>query len=306
MTQPAHTDEVLTATVEAYRIHGSHRATAEALGLARSTVGLHLKRAAERGLMGFSPVLPGFRVSKTTEVLDGDGNISRQYIQQRPEVGGSFEVPSGHMVKGESALIDAEGRVIQKWVKTRNEYTPENIADILKAAFSEYEPSAAPVRAPAASDLDLLNLYPCNDWHVNLLTWERETGQNWDLGIAERVIGGGVDEAVARSPSADVGVVLGGGDLLHADNNESRTARSNNVLDTDGRHTKGLEVAGRLMVRTVDAALRKNRRVIVRVLQGNHDEHTSVAIGYFLLAWYRNEPRVTVDADASLFWWHRH
>jgi hypothetical protein len=43
----------------------------------------------------------------------------------------------------------------------------------------------------------------------------------------------------------------------------------------------------------------------VRILPGNHDEHASVAVAYFLLAWYRNEPRVTVDVDPSLFFWFR-
>jgi hypothetical protein len=77
------------------------------------------------------------------------------------------------------------------------------------------------------------------------------------------------------------------------------------VLDVDGRYQKGLLVASRLMVRTADAALRHHKRVTIRILPGNHDEHSSVAIAYFLLAWYRNEPRVTVDVDPSLFFWFR-
>src|SRR6185369_5675653 len=60
-----------------------------------------------------------------------------------------------------------------------------------------------------------------------------------------------------------------------------------------------------LMVRTTDAALRRHERVTLRILPGNHDEHSSVAIAYFLLAWYRNEPRVVVDVDPSLFFWRR-
>lgn len=72
-----------------------------------------------------------------------------------------------------------------------------------------------------------------------------------------------------------------------------------------GAIPKIVEVAGRLHVRTVDAQLREHKRVIVRILPGNHDEHSAVALAYFLLAWYRNEPRVTVDVDPSLFFWHR-
>jgi hypothetical protein len=44
---------------------------------------------------------------------------------------------------------------------------------------------------------------------------------------------------------------------------------------------------------------------LIRILPGNHDPYSSVAIAYFLLAWYRNEPRVSVDVDPSLFFWFR-
>lgn len=62
-----------------------------------------------------------------------------------------------------------------------------------------------------------------------------------------------------------------------------------------------LKVACHVMVRTVDAMLRRHGRVTVRVLPGNHDEHASVAVSYFLMAWYRDEPRVTVDVGPGLF-----
>ncbi len=61
----------------------------------------------------------------------------------------------------------------------------------------------------------------------------------------------------------------------------------------------------RITVRTVDAMLRRHDRILVRILKGNHDEHCAVAIAHFLYAWYRNEPRVAVDLDPSLFWYAR-
>lgn len=301
-----HTDE-LVQTVAAYEANDrNQRATALQLGLARSTLQNRLRRAAEQGLMGFSPVLPGFRVSKTTEVLDGDGNISRQFIQQRPGLGDEFEVPAGFAVKGESALIDASGRVIQKWVKTREERDPVDLVETLKAAFVGYEPSAPISTPPAYIDEDLLTLIPCNDWHVGMFAWKRETGADWDLEIAEREIGRGIEDAIARSPRAGTAIVLGGGDLTHADNNNNETERSRNKLDVDGRHQKVMEVAGRLMARTVDAALRHNGRVLVRNLKGNHDKETAPAIAWYLSAWYRNEPRATIDLDQSKFFYHQH
>src|SRR5215469_11227616 len=105
---------------------------------------------------------------------------------------------------------------------------------------------------------------------MNLLCWEREVGENWDLKIAERVIGDAICSVINRAPQSGTAVVLGGGDLMHNDDNTNRTARSGNILDADGRHAKGIEAAQRLKVITIDQALKHNDRVIVRILKGNH------------------------------------
>lgn len=300
---PGLTDEQAREAAEAYNAHNRVKAAAaEALGIPASTFKNRLKHAAGRGMMLDHPAaMPGFRVSRVAEGPNGKS------IEQKPERGEPFEVPAGHRVKGVSALLDEDGRKIVEWVKTREDAVSlDSAIDSIRNAFAEFEGRATPVTPPAAASADLLTLVPCNDWHVNLLTWSRETGQNWDLKIAERIIGEGIEDAISRSPGAGVAIVLGGGDLMHADDNTNRTAMSGNVLEADGRHQKGIEAAQRLKVRTIDAALRHNDKVIVRILRGNHDEYSSVAIAYFLLAWYRNEPRVTVDVDASLFFYHRH
>lgn len=300
MTTPSIPDDIIAERVAAYLAADRNQSAAAAtLGIARETLQRSLRQAATKGLLGTAPVLPGFRISQTTSTPHGD------FVQQKPERGPEFEVPAGHRVKGVSALVDADDREIIKWVKTAEQPSAIDLAETLKAAFLDYAPAAEPAPAPVFVADDLLTLVPANDWHINLLTWARETGQNWDLKIAEPTIGNAIEDAINRSPSAGKAIVLGGGDLVHADTNDNRTAMSGNVLEADGRHQKGLEVAQRLMVRTIDAAVRQNGEVLVRILKGNHDEYSSVAIAYFLAAWYRNEPRVTVDVDASLFFWHR-
>lgn len=298
-------DELAGAAVEALEQYGSKRAAASALGITRSTLSNRLKRASERGLgsHGFSPVMEGFRVSQVSTALDAEGSVKSQHIQQKPDMGEAFAVPAGHVVKGESALVDPDGRVIQKWVKTKQgEIDPATTVAAIKAAFDGYAPCAALTPTPAGASADLLTMLPCNDWHVGMHAWGREVGTDWDLKIAERVVGGAVAEAIDRSPSSGTFVVLGGGDLMHSDNNDNMTARSGNVLQVDGRYQKIMGVAGRLMVRTVELALVRHETVIVRILPGNHDEHASVAVAYFLSAWFRNEPRVIVDLDPGLFW----
>lgn len=301
MTPPVDNERVL-ATYTAYLANDRNQsATATAHGVSRETVQRHVRLAAERGLIDTSPVMPGYAIkSVASKTADG------AWVKQTKEHGEPFTMPEGHALKGVSALVDSEGRIIQAWHKTGAERNPVDLAETLKAAFADYEPYAEPVAPPPYCDEQLLNLIPCNDWHVGMFAWRRETDANWDLKIAEREIGRSIEDAIARSPRAGTAIVLGGGDLTHADNHNNETERSRNKLDVDGRHSKVVEVAGRLMARTVDAALKHNDRVIVRNLKGNHDKETATAVAWFLSAWYRNEPRVCVDLDQSLFFYHQH
>lgn len=300
-------DEVARATADAYRLHdGNASAAADSLGIKRTTFNSRLKVAAERGMLGTDPVMPGFAIRQVTTKQDAEGETKETIVQQRKASGPEFELTPELAVAGKTTWTNAEGRITQQVVMERRAGKHAvDIIEALKTAFDGIEIYATPTPAPIAPAADLLTLTPCNDWHVGMFAWGKETEENWDLKIAEEVIGRAVDDLVDRSPSSAIGVVLGGGDLLHADNSENRTARSGNALDVDGRYQKVLRAACRLKVRTVDAHLRRHAHVIVRILPGNHDEHTAIAVAYFLLAWYRNEPRVTVDVDPSLFWWHR-
>lgn len=251
-------------------------------------------------MLGTRPVMPGFAI-KSVASKEGEA-----WVRQTREHGEQFEVPAGHSVRAVSALVDADGRIVQQWLKTRETPSAIDVADILAKRFEDYAPAAPAVQMSALGDTDLHSLLPCNDWHVGMFAWARETDNNWDLKIGPRVIGAAVQETIARSPISHTAIVLGGGDLTHADNNDNRTKRSGNVLDVDGRHTKVVETAGELMVLAVDASLYRHGRVLVRNLKGNHDDETAPAIAWFLKAWYRNEPRVYVDTDQSLFWYHEH
>lgn len=307
MAPPFLPEETLMEMVRARANAKSALEAAKSLGIPRSAFEHRLREAARRGLMGTKPVLPGFQLTQTTTVTDADGKMVREFVQQKPERNGEAEIPAGHVIKGVSIYTDADGKVIGQWTKTREgEIDPLQLAGWLKDAFTGYKPAARPAAKPKAASTDLLTLLPCNDWHIGMFAWGKEVGgENWDLKIAEDVIGRAVEDTVSRSPASAECIVLGGGDLLHADNSENKTAKSGNALQVDGRYQKVVGVAVRLMVRTIDAALRQHDGVTVRILPGNHDEHSAVAIAYFLAAWFRNEPRVNVDLDPSLFFWFR-
>ena len=295
------------AAVAAYLGHDKNKqAAARSLGMAESSFRRRMERAAELGMLDFKPAMPGFVITQTSEKQDADGNTESRFIRQVRETSEKkFEMPAHHMVKGVSTLVDPDNNIVSQWIKTREDNGGVDWVEVFKNAFAEYDGRAKPVPAPLHTDDDFINLFPVNDLHLNLLCWWREVGQSWDLKVAERVIGETIETVIARTRNAGTAIILGGGDLMHNDDNTNRTAKSGNVLDADGRHAKGIEVAQRLKVRVIEAALRKNKNVIVRILKGNHDEQSAVAIAHFLSAWFHNEPRVTVDLDQSLYWYHQ-
>lgn len=216
------------------------------------------------------------------------------------------EAPAGHSIKGVSTLYDGQGGVIQQWVKTRaDQPSIEELAATIKAAFDDYESPAKPIAEPDFVDPELATLFPVSDAHFGLYAWAEEAGEDYDLKIADETNRTAFARLMAASPSCEEAVIIGLGDLLHADNTENRTARSGNALDVDTRHAKVLQVAALYMVQAVDLALTKHRHVTVRNLPGNHDLQSAFTVTMALWAWFRNEPRVTVDVDPGYFWWWR-
>lgn len=295
--------EQMRETIALVAEHGNVGVAARAAGMADATLRKRYAaalRAAERGEFGTAPVIPGFRISQVTSGPSGE------FIQQRPQKGPAFEIPDGHRVTGVSALVDGDGREVIKWIKTKQgELSTESIIEILKDGFSAMRLKAPKAKLAETADADLLNLFALPDLHLGLYAWGAETEANWDLDTAVAAAETTVDRVVAGAPRAGTAIILGGGDQLHSDNADNRTATSGHSLDVDGRFPKVLLATCRLFARLALVALTRNAKVVIRILPGNHDPHTSFALSYFLLAWFRDEPRVIVDADPSLFWWHR-
>ncbi len=305
-------DEQCIEAYQAYVAAGNNQVhAARDLGLQRSTFRHRLKRYYERNLGGELPIsiAPGQEIKERTEAFDAKGNLRFTSIRVGKESGDVFDPPAGHEVVGISAFTDSEGRTTRKWVKTKQSAVDrETIMSGIKLAIEKLvEPGErAPILPPEHTDPDLLNLHPLPDLHLGLYAWGRQTGTAWDLKTALAVYRKYMQRLIERSPAAKTGVILGGGDLLHADDETKRTRRSGNVLDVDTRYPKVLSEACMLLVYQVDLALAKYEKVIVRILPGNHDEDSAVAVTWFLAAWYRNEERVQVDTDPGEFWFHQH
>jgi len=289
--------------------NGTITKAAESLGISRHAFARRLrgvmpsdpvKLAAEKGAMGFAPVLPGFSI-KSTAAKVGDA-----WVKQTKEHGETFETPEGHEIKAVSALVDAEGRIIHQWVKTCEGDNSSLLVDAIKGAFDEYKGRAEFVSPPSDGNANLLTAYVIGDHHLGLLAWGPETGESSDLKIGERLLLDKMRALVDCTPAADTALVMNLGDFFHADDDQNRTAKSGHALDVDGRYAKVLRVGVALTIACIDMALEKHARVIYRALSGNHDPHTSLALTVALSMFYNSNPRVEIDCDPSKHFVHRH
>lgn len=291
------TQEDIQAAATAYQTHGSIRSTAAAIGLSYGATQLRIKRAAEAGLLGTAPVLPGFRIAKVSNTPRGD------YVQQKPELGEAFELPAGHQVKGVSTLVDGQGRTVQSWIKTRAdaEHQAATLAAVI-AALKEEIPRVSIMPAPTDSQADLLNQFTVTDNHFGMLSWREETGSDYDLRIAEELLTDWFAAAIDRAPLAHTAILAQLGDLMHHDALESVTPAHKHVLDADSRLQKVIRVVIRTIRRIIDMLLQKHQHVHVVMASGNHDPASSAWLREMLAAMYENETRISVDNSPMLYY----
>lgn len=174
---------------------------------------------------------------------------------------------------------------------------PEAIAERIREALEGIEP-AQPVLPPESVMDDLCAVYPLMDAHIGMMAWGRETGaQDYDLAHAAKDMRHAFAKILAMTPPAQRAVLLIGGDYFHSDDSRAETPASRHKLDVDGRFFKVLDIGIAIIAETIERLLGKHSDVLVRVLRGNHDPHSSLMLNFALAERYRNEPRITVEKE---------
>lgn len=271
MTAAIATDDELLA---AMREHRTVRKAAAALGVHHSGVARRVKKLA---LRGYAP----------------DHDMTRT-------------VPDGFNVKGVSTLYRDDGTIAAQWVKsTADAERREAMMREAVVAMTADLPRLPPRKASGEWRSDLLTVYPIGDPHIGMYSWREETGDDWDLTIAERMHCGAMDELVQAAPATEQAIIWNLGDALHYDSLAAVTPASGHFLDADGRYAKMVSVAVKVIRQCIESALSKHKRVHVINLPGNHDPTGALWLSVALANVYEREPRVTVDTNPSLFSYYR-
>lgn len=265
-------------TIKLYRQHGTKK-TAEILGLTKQGVQYRIKTVRDKAaLQGISPE------HKFTN-----------------------EVPDIFYAKGVTTQTDKDGNVTQTWTKAyvKQDEKLRLLRQAIQDSIDDFKGAMPKIPYKRKGTYkDIMALYPMGDPHLGMHAWHEETGEDFDLKIAERNLYAAVDKLVDLTDPSETAIILNCGDFFHADNVQSRTMRSGHILDVDTRWAKVLRVGFQLMVRVIVRALEKHQKVKVVNSIGNHDDHSAIFLSLALAAMFDKNPRVTIDQTPSKFHYH--
>jgi hypothetical protein len=263
----------LQQAVDAVAAHGNVGAASRALGLADATLRRRYNAAVKRGLE-----------SQNQGLL----------------VGEKAAAPEGYMLKGTSTYYNKDGEAAGQWVKTTRDM--EQLAAAQKAALAAMCAALPPIpaiKAPKSASAELATLYTMTDCHIGALAWDKETGEDWDLSLAEKCLTQTLLRMVEMAPDSAVGILNQLGDFMHFDSLSPMTPTNHHILDADSRYQKVVQVAVRILRRVIDAMLVKHKSVHVEMKEGNHDPTGSVWLRVMFTQLYEKNPRVTVNLSPN-------
>ena len=260
--------EILKAIEE----HGSQNKDARALNISQGTIGntiANIKRKA--AIRGYSP----------------EHDMTKM-------------APDPFVVRGTSTYYDEDGKVKGQWVKTKMDDSKfqQAMMETIEALKEEI-PRVSLVNPPPLGNENLLNCYVITDYHLGMLSWDEETGENWDIKIGEDLIMRWFAQAIQQSPDSNTAVFAQLSDFLHFDGMDAVTPASKHLLDVDTRFAKLVRSAIRVLRAVIDMLLQKHQKVHVIMADANHDPVSQIWLREWFSVLYENEPRISVDKSPN-------
>lgn len=217
-----------------------------------------------------------------------------------PEADHSRFIPEGQKYKGQSVMVDEEGNVKLRWIKTdEDKQRQEEALKEFIAALCEDVVPAKPTKTPKGKfDSNLLSAIFIGDAHLGMYAYGKETKHSdFDTDIAVQGLRDAVDDLVDRAPNSETCLIVDVGDFMHQNGTAAKTAKGTD-LDVDSRYPRVLRLSGKVMRYIISRALDKFKKVVVVISRGNHNQDPAIAVQEILSAYFHNEPRVQVlDTD---------
>jgi hypothetical protein len=135
------------------------------------------------------------------------------------------------------------------------------------------------------------------DLHLGLLSWNKETGMDYDIRVAREAYLSAVNAMVSwgKQHGAEQILIVVGHDLLNSDTPENTTAKGTRQ-DEDSRHVKSFEFAWRTVKDAIEICLSEAPTTAI-FIRGNHDTNRITMVGEVIRAWFRDNSAFNIDND---------
>jgi hypothetical protein len=295
---------------DAYKKYGSKRAAAKALNMSRSTFRRRLGNVDKKDIADeYEKIEKSFGQDSgtitTKSFLIKTVDDALRYADVDMEIWevDKYTINSWQVtMKGPETHTNFQIKVwLKKKVQEKIEIALNNLIDRL-AHKIEFTPSEV------SKSKSVLVVPGLVDHHFGLLAWGRETGNDYDLKIAEDLYVKGMEKGIDAVKDYEIAQFLlpVGSDFFHINAPDNRTPKGNNPLDVDSRLAKVFEVGFYSVIKAVERA-RQIAPVEIKWIPGNHDPETSFYLCKVIEAYYRNADDVTVDTEPTwrkFYKWH--
>jgi hypothetical protein len=195
--------------------------------------------------------------------------------------------------------VNENGDIKQQWVRTDKQ--KESIEALQEAFHLSVEDSRPlkPIKAPKGNIKNLLTVYPMGDPHIGMYAYHKEVGEDFDCDIAERDLLSAVDYLISVSPPTEEALIVNLGDYFHGDSSKNTTT-AGTPIDFDGRYERVLKIGISILIRVVERALEKHKKVTVINATGNHDTESSIFLCVAMWHHFQNNKRVEIR-DSNMF-----
>lgn len=190
-------------------------------------------------------------------------------------------------------LYSFEVRLIRRTDEIRAKMVVQDILDTAK----NYAPKYTKIDYPKKSG-NMMYEIDIPDIHFGRLTWEEESGNNYDIKIAEKLVTKVLDELLSYTKLFPIKKILLplGNDFFNV-NSKSNTTVNGTPQQEDTRWQKTFRRGRELAVKIIETCS-QIAPVDVMIVKGNHDEEKTFYLGDSIFSWFHNNSDVSIDNRA--------
>lgn len=214
-----------------------------------------------------------------------------------------WEVKNGTVTEGS---VDDTGKMLVvplyhieiRFVPKKKETDLRVLTEELKKDMLKFSPKYPIIKYPKDREKYLFEP-DMPDLHFGKLAWAQESGDDYDLEIAERMAIKHLESLIRQAEHYKVERVLFpiGNDYFNV-NSKTNTTVSGTPQQEDTRSQKTFKRGRLLAVKMIDL-LTVIAPVDVLIVPGNHDEERTFYLGDSLESWYHKNPNVTINNEAN-------